>query len=52
MSLRYQEVGWTNITSGIIKDMKIESWNKWIKVETVNLDTSLDTRLILASIVT
>ena len=28
MSLRYQEVGWTNITSGIIKDMKIESW-KW-----------------------
>ena len=40
MGLMYQEVCCTNITSGIIKNMKIEPRNKWRKAETVNLDTS------------
>ena len=48
----YQEVGWTNITSGIIKDMKIEVTNKWRKAYLDKLDTSLDTSSTLASIKT
>ena len=43
---------WSNITSGIIKDMKIEPRNKWRKAETVNLDTRIDTNLTLAFIET
>jgi len=52
MSLMYQEVCCTNITSGIIKDINIERRNKWRKFETVNLDTILDTSLTLAAIKT
>ena len=45
MSSRYQEVYWSNITSGIINDMKDEPKNKWRKVETVNLNTLKTWRL-------
>ena len=38
----YQEVCCSNISSGIIKDMKVDPRNKWRKaVVSLNLDTCL-----------
>ena len=36
----YQKVCCLNISSGFIKDMKIDSRNKWRKDVSLNLDTS------------
>ena len=36
----YQEVCYSNISGGIIKDMKADSRNKWRKVVSLSLDTS------------
>ena len=41
----YQEVCKVYILRGIIKDMKIDSKNKWRKVDSVILDTKLDTSI-------
>jgi len=39
----YQEVYCSNITSGIIKDMKIDQRNKWRKTVSLKFDAKLDT---------
>ena len=41
----YEEVCKVYILRGIIKDMKIDSKNKWRKVDSVILDTKLDTSI-------
>ena len=40
LGLMYQEVCYSNISGGIIKDMKADSRNKWRKVVSLSLDTS------------
>ena len=41
----YQEVCKVYILRGIINDIKIDSKNKWRKVDSVILDTKLDTSI-------
>ena len=52
MSLMYQEICCLDILSGIIKNMKIEPRNKWRKVDSMKIGTSLDTSSLLVSIKT
>ena len=40
MGLIYQEVCWSNISSGIFKFMKIDPRKKWLKFASLSLDRS------------